>query len=789
MENKPEYSSRINLYPVYLIGVFLIILQIINVIPPWFTPTDWGKSIIFRVILSILIFLFLFQVLFRKISISDIKEKIKSISLPFWLLVSLSGIYLLATIFSLDAHFSLWGDPRRNGGFVNFSFYIIFAILIFLTIHKKDWRKILDFAVIVGIIVSIIAIFQQFGIFSKYFIPYSVRPISTIANAILLSLYLLLLTFISLAFGIKTKSLVRKIFYFFSFLLFLSVSVFLVQTRGVFLGLIIGFLWFFFAYPKKSTKLKVYIGIVLLLVIFGAYLLKTYMDSHLYLYQKMPSLISSTLDRTLSIFEGKKVTEARFSTWIVALKALKDRPILGYGPENFMIAFDKNYDPSLPLLGPTAGNTTSYEWWDRAHNFLLDISIAAGIPALIIYLLFFAILIWQLQKVKKRKPEKAVISAGLQATFIGYLVALFFAFDSVSTYLVSFLLIGYSLHLISNNSNLQIEPESTNDKKLKFIGDKLYKYRVSIILILFVFLVFFIVNYNLKPLYFNKELNTADFYQENNMCNKSLEIVNKISPQIKSSVIIDNYLNQRLGGAIYNCFKNEQNKDENFIKEGIQILKKTITAHPFYLQNWIIIGEYTDILIEEKNKLNENIFVPTEEMVQLKNDTNYYFEKANNLSPKRQLVLRDWAKNDILTGEYEKAKEKLKECMDLNPYYSPCTWLMALTDGYSRDSEKFEYFFNLAKENGYSVNSEESLKQLINMYIRVDDYQGLAEIYPKLIQITEDKNKKAQLYASLAATYKELGQIEKARETALKILEILPEAKLSVDEFLKSLGY
>jgi len=787
MENKSEYSLKINLYPVYLIGIFLIISQIINVIPPWFTPTDWGKALVFRIILSALLFLFIFQILFRKINISDIKEKIKSVSLLFWLLIFLFGIYLLATIFSLDIHFSLWGDPHRNGGFVNFAFYIIFALFVFLIIHKEDWQKVLDFAIIIGIIVSVIAIFQQFGIFSKYFIPYSIRPISTIANAILLSLYLLLLTFISFSFGIKTKSWLKKVFYFFSFILFLSVSVFLVQTRGAFLGLIIGFLWFLFAYPKKSTKLKVYTGIVLLFVVFGAYLLKSYMDSHLYLYQKMPPILSSTLDRTLSVFEGKKVTESRFSTWTVALKSLKDRPILGYGPENFMVAFDKNYDPSLPILGPAAGDPTMYEWWDRAHNFLLDIPIAAGIPALIIYLLLFGVLLWQLQKVKKRSPEKAVISNGLQATFIGYLVALFFTFDSISTYLVSFLLMGYSLHLINSysDSNKQNQPQAVNGKEVKFIS-YLYRYRMPLILILFGFLIFFIINYNLKPLSYSKELNMADFYQQSGNCEKSLEIVNRIYPQIKNN-IIENYLNQRLAGVIYNCIKDEQNKDEKLIKEGIQILKEPIDEHPIYLQNWIIIGEYTNILIEEKDKLTNNVFQPTDEMKQLKDEANYYFEKAHNLSPKRQLVLRDWAKTGILTGEYGQAEEKLTECINLNRYYNPCIWLMALSKGYSKDSEGFKYFYDMVKENGYDVESEESLKQLINMYVRIEDYEGLTGVYPKLIQIAQDKNKKAQLYASLAAVYKELGQIEKARETALKILEFLPEAKPNVDEFLKSL--
>jgi len=794
MENKSDYSLKINLYPVYLIGVFLVILQIINVVPPWFTPTDWGKAIFFRIILSILIFLFLFQILFRKISISDIKEKIKSAALPFWLLISLLGIYLLSTIFSLDPHFSLWGNPLRNGGFVNFAFYIIFALLVFLIIRKNDWQKIFDFTIIIGIIVSVVAIFQQFGIFSKYFVPFTIRPISTIGNAILLALYLVLLTFISLSFGIKAKSKPKKVFYFFSFILFLAVSVFLVQTRGSFLGLAAGFLWFLFAYPKKSNKLKISFAVILILLVFGAYFLKTHMDSHLYLYQKMPQIVSSTLDRALSIFEGEKVAESRFAAWTVSQKALKDRPILGYGPENFMVAFDKYYDPSLPRIGADAIGEVPAEWWDRAHNFIFDISLTAGIPALIIYLSFFTILIWQLQKVKRKNPEEGIISNGLQATFIGYLVALLFSFDSVSTYLVSFLLIGYSFYLINNSQGLQKESGFLEKEKSGIFLSKLYPYRIPIMLTALIFLIFFIQIYNIKPLLLNKEINVATLYSENKKCDEALSIVNKIYPQTQGSIpqtknsIIDNYLNQKLTGVIYNCVKDAQTKEEFLIKQEIQIMEKEIKNHPAYLQNWFLTGEYINFLIEEKNKPTENVFQPTDEMKQLKDKANFYFEKAHNFSPQRQIILKEWSKTYILTGEYEKAKEKLQECINLNSYYTPCIWVMALAQGYSGNSEEFNKFFNLAKEKGYDTETEESLKQLADLYMRINDYKGLSEIYPKLINITEDKKKKAQLYASLAVVYKELGQIAKARESALKALELMPEAKSIVDEFLKTLG-
>jgi tetratricopeptide (TPR) repeat protein len=199
--------------------------------------------------------------------------------------------------------------------------------------------------------------------------------------------------------------------------------------------------------------------------------------------------------------------------------------------------------------------------------------------------------------------------------------------------------------------------------------------------------------------------------------------------------------------------------------------------------------------MEEENKLTENVFVSTPEMEQWKNEANNSFEKAISLSPKRQIVLKEWAKTGIITGDYEIAEKRLQECIGLNPNYNLCYWIMALAKGYSGNSDRFNYFFNIAKEKGYDTKAEESLKQLVDMYIRVKNYNNLPELYLKLIGITEDKQKKAQLYATLAAVYQELGQIENSRDATLKIIELIPffpadlqtQAKRDVGVFLRSL--
>ena len=743
-------------YWFYLVGFFVILtLPILN-LPPWFSPPDWGKTIVFRILLSILIFVFLWQALSKE------QITIKT-SLPFWLLVSLLGIFLLANIFSLDPHFSFWGSPYRSGGFLNFAFYIIFAILVFSIIRQKDWQKIWDFAIFIGILVSIVAIFQQYGLISKIFIPFGARAPSTIGGPIFLAIYLLLLSFLTLSFGLKQAGL-KKLFYFLSFLLFFLVAVFITQTRAVIIGYLVGFLFFILFYPVRkfsvSLGLKLTALIILLSGIYGIYFVNTQTELPQFI-QKNRFLNGVTA--RLSIKAG--LADSRISGWKVALPVLKDRPILGYGPENFAIGFDKFYDPSLPKITKEWGS-----WWDRAHNFIFDIGVTAGIPALIIYLALFGVLFFQLQKLKTAEKsvdeyvEKTpkVIYHGIQATFIGYLVANFFSFDTFSTYLISFLLIGYSLHLIyqNNGSPTSIIPTQFSSLILKWRGLLLF--------LLFVLLIWFIWVFNAKPFQINKEINWASYESKGGYHEKAIVRMENL---LAKRSFLDAYLRLKYADIIDEYIKAKPELTISLVQKAIEILKENTNIMPYYTRDWLLLGSYTNILIERGQ-------------IKLKDEANSYFEKAHQLSPKRQEVFTEWIKTDLLTGEYQKAKERAEKCIALNEKLGDCYWLMGLTQGYLKNFDGLNHDTNIALTKGYDTQSENAFLQLTKVYAQTQNYQDLVKTLTKLISINPNN---PQYHASLAAAYQKIGDLEMAKKEALRVLELQPEARKDVEEFLKSL--
>jgi len=286
--------------------------------------------------------------------------------------------------------------------------------------------------------------------------------------------------------------------------------------------------------------------------------------------------------------------------------------------------------------------------------------------------------------------------------------------------------------------------------------------------LLFILLVWFIWGFNLKPLQINKEKNLAGLYSEKELCQEALE---KMENVLASNSFLSHYLRLEYIDIVADCIEENRERAFELAERATEILKENTKIRPYYTRNWLLLGGYTNILIEGGEK-------------DLKEEANYYFEKANELSPKRQEVFIGWIKTDLISGEYQKAKEKAQKCIDLNEKLGDCWWLMGLSDIYLGEFEKGKENVEIAREKGYPINSELSLLELAKAYLKNEDYLELTKIYQELIKIKPENPK---YYISLAVFYKEAGEFEEAKKEALKILELFPEYEEEVELFLKEL--
>lgn len=138
---------------------------------------------------------------------------------------------------------------------------------------------------------------------------------------------------------------------------------------------------------------------------------------------------------------------ARKHLFILSLKTTMQHPLLGVGPGNFTIV---------------SGS------WHGTHNTFTQFSSEAGIPAM---LLFVAIL-WSsmrnLRMVRKWTSEKDdlwILSAGLSASFAGFVVGGFFGMAAYHFF--AYFMIGYScaLYRLAQNARGECDPDQLASKK------------------------------------------------------------------------------------------------------------------------------------------------------------------------------------------------------------------------------------------------------------------------------------------------------------------------------------
>jgi len=774
----PKINENNKLYWLYIVGFFIILALPLLDLPPWFSPPDWSKGLVFRSLMAIMFFVFLVTLKIRKETTQKLGATIRNtlknpVSLPVLALICYFFIVLLSTLFSLNITKSLWDTPERGDGFINFSFLIIFCLLGFLLIKKQDWKKILDFSLVIAFLVSLIAFFQQFGILSQIFQSTTYRPAATLGNPIILSLYLLFFFFLALSLFISEKrpegSLIKKNTYLFLIFFYSFIIVFITQTRAAYLGLLVGFLWFFMTYPilkeeNKSKIKKIKIGAIAFIALVFVSLL--FINKNPSIIRNWNPIFKDSVSRALTITQGIGVDASRVDTWKIAGNAFIERPFWGYGPSNFSIAYLKYYNPGSSLL--------KHLTFDRAHNSLIEILIASGIFALAFYLILFFSILWQLQKIKKAYP----VSHGLQAGFLAFFVASLASIEGFSSFLILFLFISYSLHLISQNykdrnqlqQNIQTNPKTSTTIKLPKLASA----------ILFFILFLFLWQYNLKPFQINLKINAGQYLSETKEYDKSFEMLEQIS---KTKSILSSYSDLIYTKALVSMAQQQPQKQVEISEKIADIAEKNLEFKSHDMGNWLRLGEALTILAKEKNN--------TEMAKRAQNA----FEKAWNLSPKNETVILASFFADVFLKDFSRAQEKSVFCLTKMPETSECVWMSGLLKIYQNKNEEGELLIEKAKEMGYFLNyysnypgsssiEEIPLNQLLDAYAENRNYQKLSSIYEKLVEINPSN---FQYKASLAFVYKELREYQKARETALSILKTNPEMEPQVNAFLQNL--
>jgi len=743
---------------IYRAGFFIILILPLLFFQPWFIPPDFAKTLIFRSIVALMLLCLAYQQLWKRPAAAQTPLKQNKIALA---LGALLLVFFIASVFSVDPQFSFWGSPIRSGGFVNIAAYIMFAILSWVLLKKEDWQKAWMVSIGIGALVSLIAIFQYHAWLQTFFMP-SGRPASTMGNPILLAMYLVLLFFITLAFSInelKKPGVGKKIFYFLALVLFLY-GILISGSRAGYLGILTGGLYFLIFYPKRMIIVKAITVLGVAGVIAGVWYINTTPQYPAFLeHNKLFDSIAPRLSWRLLLADG------RFYAWSnIDLPAIKDRPLLGYGPENFYVGFNQHYDPSIPYLSRDWG-----DWWDRAHNVIIQTASDTGILGLASYLALLLAVFWCLGKpAPSQEAQEAIdnkrLAHGLRATLIGYVTADLFSFDSFGTYLIFFLLIGYAMYLVW--------PRTTLDNQTSVAKPKGLLTPATVGILALVVLVF-LWHYNVVPFIINTNLANAKILASQQRCDSALTLAEKTADQ---QGIMGSYARLTYAEFTKTCNDFYPQNILVYLKKDIELINQAAAIQPLYTRYWILLGNSTATLAQKENDSTKK--------TALLNQGRSYLQKALVLGPKYQEIPIEQARLEMIAGNYQKAADYANRCIQLNENLGDCWWQLGLTQIYLNNILEGQQTLIVANKNGYPIDSQDSLIQLADVYYTISDWKDLIVVYEKLIV---QKPNVPQYHSSLAFFYSKVGRYADARREALEVLKISPESKPNVDAFLKSL--
>ena len=736
----------------YYLWCLKILMYLIPFLPLYISssmvyPYITGKNFAFRIIveLSAVLWVGLFT-LNRKYRLQNSTMTLSILAFTF--------IVGLADVFGVNPYNSFWSNYERMEGYVTILHLALYFIIVKSILRtRNDWMIFFNIFVFVSILVSSYALFQKFAQENIHAI-YDTRVYSTIGTPPFLASYLLLSVFLGLILILNTQKTYLKYIYISSTVLN-SIVIYFTATRGaivaVFIGLTFFSLFYIFGKPNtsKETMFKKAVLSVLALVILLTVFLWTFSDKN-FIKQDI------TLSRFYNITSDHAV-KTRLRAWEIAWEGIKERPILGWGQENFISAYTVNAVPYSWVSQPQALT-------DRAHNIALHWLINAGFLGFFSYLVIFGsafyVILTAIHKKIITKTEAITIITAL----VVYLAQNLFVFDTVNTYLIFFTLLAYidNLDYVKRAAYSEINID-LKKMKIKFAG-------VTLIAFLIFFVAVYFINYKpLRESQLSRQISISfptgykPFLNILVDFNKALSFktFGDADIRLKMAVLSDYMFSRKLlahEGAM------------QFIQATAEELEKLVAANRDNLKYWTY-------LIKFYNKLAsyEASFIDKEE---IRKRAEAIIKECMRLNPEYRWLYIALADNYILKKDYENAFLIAKKEASLDPQVYKIQSKLALTAILtSREHVVSNTLKNLRKIRMVNMVNNDNraplvyineLLTLAQASIEVGDFSHALQFYKEIITISPEEAKYhfdiAKVYLKLDDKVNAIREIKKAAE-------------------------
>ena len=631
-----------------------------------FTPLIVGGSFIFPYIapkifafelITELAFILWIYLILRKPEYRPSKN-IVTISLSIFFL-----ILIITSFLGVNVYRSFFMDYERMDGIFHLLHFFIFFLIASSVFRKKDdWLELFSLSAIITPIVALT--FQVNG--------YGHRLSGSLGNPDFIACYatfnLIFSIFILYSVYqkfIQNKESIRSKIYLIAGtigLISTPLMIWFSATRGAILafiavlGLNILILpWIKinkqFILPTKLRKGLIVLIFIGILSIGGLFLAKN--------NSEFDNLVNQnyTLKRLTHISVSSGTVRNRLLVWQYGWAGFEERPIRGWGWENFLVPFNKHYT-----------NKLSEPWFDKSHNEYLDILISSGIFGLSAYLFIFISAFYLLRKYYLLNPKKNFWTAWMfTSLLIFYLLQNIPLFDTPAILLMIFTTLSFIAWLSPQN---QVETSQNDSRSLDFnyLGWAIYSLIVIIIIV---------ISYQwvIKPAYASKQAidgfsyyliasrvknqTQSDLYLEKSQqkISRALSLNTYGSPEIIK--IFSNYLNN------LNQIKASTKEKQKYLSWANKSIIKTIQKYSSDDIRYIIA-----LISFQINHFRNNprVMAQAEKII----------HSAIKMSPKRPEVWQNLAWTQIFQKKNKEAIQSLKKAVKLSYHPAKAKYFLGL---------------------------------------------------------------------------------------------------------------
>lgn len=424
--------------------------------PGWVGPYITSKEYFFIGLVDILVCAWVWLMQFDRQYCLTLKNGLMLLPLLLFL-VSLT----ISSVIGVDPATSFWSVIESGTGMVLLWHAFFFACIVASLVRVQGdgfFKKILQANFIPAVVLAILTFFARSHINPTSVMLHDSIGGATMGHVLLAAAYLIFSFFLSVILIARESSWKMKILYLVGVVIILvsppflndaiweghvpfvkmvtSPIVWIGKARFPAVSFAIGIffsicLWAFLVKKKKIIRVVSVVGMIFV-VLATAFAIEQTIQS------------GTALNKIFAAESGNRII-----FWDEAIQGFKDKPMMGWGQENYRIVYQKYLNPIIFSPGRSAVNEV---WSFHPHNVSLEVLVNGGLVGFILYLAFIATMIVGMMTLYRQKKMDATMLSMLLGMMIAYFLQIQMMFDSIVNFVMLFSVLGIIAGLSQNAS-------------------------------------------------------------------------------------------------------------------------------------------------------------------------------------------------------------------------------------------------------------------------------------------------------------------------------------------------